>query len=80
MQNVNHTEFPVAFRMLLQEEGKKFDIGDSGKFLKKNSGDEEVVGFLNWVFPYAKSLKASDVSVTKTWKSLMNGSFLASQP
>ena len=35
MQNVNHTEFPVAFRMLLQEEGKKFDIGDSGKFLKK---------------------------------------------
>ena len=61
MQNVNHTEFPVAFRMLLQEEGKKFDIGDSGKFLKKNSGDEEVVGFLNWVFPYAKSLKASDV-------------------
>lgn len=45
MQNVNHTEFPVAFRMLLQEEGKKFDIGDSGKFLKKIPATKKLSAF-----------------------------------
>lgn len=61
MQTKNQTAIPAEFEMLLQEVGKKYDIGDSGRFIKQNEGDEKVVSFLNWVFPYAKSIKASDV-------------------
>lgn len=55
---------PDAYKSLLQDEGKSFDVGDHGRFLHSHAGDESAVGFLNWVFPYAKSIKASDVHLS----------------
>ena len=64
--NVENRQIPLpdAYKSLLQDEGKSFDVGDHGRFLHSHAGDESAVGFLNWVFPYAKSIKASDVHLS----------------
>ena len=47
---------------LLQRPNVKFDMGEVGKFVSTaGSQDKGVVDFLNWVFPYAASQKASDI-------------------
>lgn len=47
---------------LLQDGSVKFDMGEVGKFISTaGSQDKGVVDFLNWVFPYAASQKASDI-------------------
>ena len=64
--NVENRQIPLpdAYKSLLQDEGKSFDVGDHGRFLHSHAGDQSAVGFLNWVFPYAKSIKASDVHLS----------------
>ena len=63
-QNDRQIALPDSFKSLLQDEGKCFDVGDHGRFLHSHAGDESAVGFLNWLFPYAKSIKASDVHLS----------------
>ena len=52
-----------GFASLLQDDGVKFDLSGSrkGKFISISNNDRPIVNFLNWVFPYAASVKASDV-------------------
>lgn len=52
-----------GFAPLLQDESVKFDLSGSrkGKFISVGKEDRLIVDFLNWVFPYAAQVKASDV-------------------
>ena len=54
------------FEPLYQRGDKLFDLGELDKFINTDRGDEEVVKFLNWVFPYAAHVKASDIHLANT--------------
>ena len=46
---------------LLQNQDVQFDLSGSTRFISTGVSDHAIVGFLNWVFPYAASIKASDI-------------------
>lgn len=55
---------PSTIGLLLQDSGKAYDLGVAERFIAtsgRDGGDKPVVDFLNWVFPYAASIKASDI-------------------
>lgn len=55
---------PSSIGLLLQDNGKTYDLGVAERFIAtsgRDGGDKPVVDFLNWVFPYAASLRVSDV-------------------
>lgn len=55
---------PSTIGLLLQDSGKTYDLGVAERFIAtsgRDGGDKPVVDFLNWVFPYAASIKASDI-------------------
>jgi predicted GSPII_E, type II/IV secretion system protein len=52
---------PADIDRLLQDKGKSYDLGVAARFISTSKGDEAAVSFLNWVFPYAASIKASDI-------------------
>ena len=61
MKDAAHANEPASLGLLLQDEGKAFDLGVAARFISTSNGDKPVVDFLNWVFPYAASVKASDI-------------------
>ncbi len=61
MHDTADTDEPASLTLLLQDEGKAFDLGVAARFISTSNGDKPVVDFLNWVFPYAASVKASDI-------------------
>ena len=61
MENVPNSALPAAMDCLLQDKGKSYDLNVAARFISTSMGDEAAVAFLNWVFPYAASIKASDI-------------------
>ena len=61
MHDTADTDEPASLTLLLQDEGKAFDLGVAARLISTSNGDKPVVDFLNWVFPYAASVKASDI-------------------
>lgn len=63
MENIQINRF-AEFSSLYQSPDVKFDLDETDKFVNATRGDEVVVNFLNWIFPYATSIKASDVHLS----------------
>ena len=59
----NNLRLPDAFVHLLQSDDLKYDLGSNqGKFISQNvEGKDLIADFLNYLFIYAKTIKASDI-------------------
>lgn len=58
----NHM-LPKGTEILLQQKNKKYDLGEAERFIATSAvgADSSVVSFLNFLFPYAARIKASDI-------------------
>ena len=60
----NDGTMPPELAVLLQQADVRYDLNQTVRFIATSSrggGDAAAVAFLNWLFPYAASIKASDV-------------------